>query len=84
MSANISDLLQKKYDNLIIMARKTSGDLDETKKALVTTTNMIFREGNTDMGIKHNVVNEAITPPTSKKNINTVKKQINHKHPIKK
>ena len=29
--------------------RKTSGYLDNTKKALVATTDKVFKEGNTDM-----------------------------------
>ena len=49
MSSNISDPLQKKSDNPSITVRKTSGDLDETEKALVTTTNTVAKEGNTDM-----------------------------------
>ena len=56
MSSNISDPFQKKSDNPSITVRKTSGDLDETKKALVTTTNMVVREGNTDKVTKTNVV----------------------------
>ena len=51
---------------------KTSEDLDETKKALVTTNGMVVKEGNTDTGTKTNVVKEAITPTVSKKKIHTV------------
>ena len=40
---------------------KTGGDLDETKKALVTTNGMVVKEGNTDTGTKTDVVKEAIT-----------------------
>ena len=74
MSSNISDLLQKKYDNSSITARKTSGDLDETEKVLVTTTDTVVKEGNTDMGTKHNVVKGAITPPIAKNKTNIVNK----------
>ena len=49
MSSNISDQLPKKYDNLSEEVRKTSGDLDNTEKALVTTTDTVTKEGNTDM-----------------------------------
>ena len=73
MYSNISDPLQEKSDNPSITARKTSGGLDETKKALVNTTNAVVKEGNTDMGKKPNFVKESITPPIAKK-IDTVKK----------
>ena len=49
MSYNISDPLPNKYDNPSEKVRKTSGDLDDTEKALVTTTEKFFKEGNTDM-----------------------------------
>ena len=49
MSSNISDLLPKKSDNPNEKVRKTSWYFDETEKALVTTTNTVFKEGNTDM-----------------------------------
>ena len=74
MSSNNSDPLQKKSDNPSITVRKTSGDLDETEKALVTTTDMVVKEGNTDMRSKHNMVKEAITPPIAKKKIDEVNK----------
>ena len=54
--------------------RKTSGYLEETKKLLITTTKTFFKEGNNDMVIKYNVVNEAITPPITKQKIDTVNK----------
>ena len=63
--------------------------MDETEKVLVPTTDMFAKEGHTDMvdekmKTKPNVVKEPITPPISEKNnIETVKKQINHKHSIK-
>ena len=59
---------------------KTSGYLDNTKKALVTTTDKVVKEGNTDMvdkkiKTKPNVVKEYITSPISEKNkIDTVNK----------
>ena len=49
MSSNISDPLPKKSDNPSEKVRKTSGYLDETKKALVATTDTIVKEGNNDM-----------------------------------
>ena len=48
MYYNISDLLPKKSENPSEKVRNTSGDWDETKKALVTTTDTIVKEGNTD------------------------------------
>ena len=50
MSSNISDPLPKKSDNTSERVRKTSGDLDETKKVLVTTTDMVVKEGKIYMG----------------------------------
>ena len=41
MSSNISNPLQKKYDNPSIMVRKTSGDLDERNK---TPDTLIIRK----------------------------------------
>ena len=74
MSSNISDPFPKRSYNPRIKVRKTSGDLDETEKALVTTAYTVVKEGNTDMGEKPNVVKEAITTPISKKTIDAVKK----------
>ena len=54
--------------------------MDDTKQALVTTTDSVFKEGNTDMVDKEgrskpNVVKEAITTTiSSKKIMDTVKK----------
>ena len=50
------------------------GYLDDTKKALVSTTNTFVKEGNTDMDEKKrktrtNVVKEAITPHISENNL---------------
>ena len=61
VSSNISDPLPKKSDNPSEKVRKTSGDLDDTEKALVATTYTVVKEGNTDMvnkkmKTKHNVV----------------------------
>ena len=52
--------------------RKTSGDLDDIKQALVTTTDMDVRERilkwlTKKCKSKPNVVKEAITPPISSK-----------------
>ena len=63
---DISDRLQKKSDNQIITVRETSGYLDETEKALVTNNDTVFKEVNTNMGTKPNVVKESITPPIEK------------------
>ena len=48
MSSNIIGPLPKEYDNTSEKVRKTSGDSDDTKKALVTTTITVVNEGNTD------------------------------------
>ena len=80
MSSSIIGPLPKEYDNPSEKVRKKSGDLDDTKTALVTTTDMVVKEGNTDMCDKKrgkkNVVKETITPPiTEKKDIDTVNKK---------
>ena len=49
MSSNIIETSPKKYDNPSEKVRKTSGDLDDTKKSLFTTTGTDFKEGSTDM-----------------------------------
>ena len=49
MSPNTSDPFPKKSDTPGEKVRKTSGDLDETEKALVTTTDTVVKEGNTVM-----------------------------------
>ena len=79
MSSNISDPLPKKYDNTSEKVRKKSGDLNETEKALVTTTETVVKEGNTDMvdkktKTKPNVAKESIPPTTAKKKIDIVNK----------
>ena len=54
--------------------------MDDTKQALVTTSDTVAKEGNTDMVDKEgkteqNFMEEAITPPISDKNkIDTVRK----------
>ena len=67
MSSNISNPFPKKSNNTSRTVRKTCGDLDGTKKALVTDTNPVVKEVKTDMGKKNNVVKESITPPIEKK-----------------
>ena len=49
VSSGIVDPLPKESDNPSKKVIKTSGDLDYTKNALVTTTDMVVKEGNTDM-----------------------------------
>ena len=68
MSSNISEPLQNKCDNPSEKVRKTSGDWDETEKALVTSTDTVVNEGNTEMvdkkrKTKPNVAKEATTTP---------------------
>ena len=43
MSSNISNPLPKKSDNPSKKVRKTSGYLDDTKKALVTATDTVAK-----------------------------------------
>ena len=49
MSSNIIIPLTKEFDNQSESVRKTSGYLDDTKNALVTPTDTVVKEGNTDM-----------------------------------
>ena len=48
---------------------------------MVAITKNIIKEEINDMGTKHNVVKEAITPPIAKIILTQSKKQINHNHP---
>ena len=73
MSPNTIFPLPKESDTPSEKVRKKSGYLDDTKEALVTTTDTVFREGTTDIvdkegKPKQNVAEEAITPPISKTN----------------
>ena len=52
-SSNISDPLPKKFDTPSEKFIKTSGDFDETKKALVTITDTVVKEGSTYMAEKN-------------------------------
>ena len=68
--------------------RKAIGGLYDTKNSLVTTTDTVVKEVNTDMVDKKsktepNVVKEAITPPISKKILTESTKHRYYKHPIK-
>ena len=49
MSSNIIGLLPKEYYNPNEKVRKTSGDLDGTKKSLVFTIGTVVKESKTDM-----------------------------------
>ena len=70
MPTNTIFPLTKEYDTPSEKVIKKSGDLGDTKQALVTTTDMVDKEGKT----KQKVVEEAITPPISAKQIDTVNK----------
>ena len=79
MYSNISDPLPNKYGNPSEKVRKTSGDFDETEKALVTTTDTVVKEGNTDMAEKKrkNLMwwrNPSLLLFYQKKKIDTLKK----------
>ena len=68
MSSNIIGPFPKEYDNTSEKVRKTSGDLDYTRKALVFNTDTVVKEGNNEMVDKKRktkpyVVKESITPP---------------------
>ena len=52
MSPNNIYPLPKESDTQSESVRKTSGDLDDTKQALVNTTDTVVKEGNTDMDYK--------------------------------
>ena len=47
MSSNIIGPLSKESDNPSEKFRKTSGYLDDTKKALILNTDTVVKEGNT-------------------------------------
>ena len=49
MSSNIIVPLRKESDNPSEKVGKKIGDLDDTKKALITTTDTVVKEGNTGM-----------------------------------
>ena len=49
MSSNTIYLLPKESDTRSEEVRKIGGDLDDTKQALVTTTGMVVKYGNTYM-----------------------------------
>ena len=49
MSSNIIGPLPKESDNPSENVIKTSGGLYDTKQALVTNTDTVIKEGNTDM-----------------------------------
>ena len=49
MPSNISDPFPNKSDNSSEKVIKTGGDSDETKNALITTTDMVVKERNTKM-----------------------------------
>ena len=72
MSHNAIYPLPKESDTTSEEVRKKSGDLDDTKQASVTITDMVVKECNTDMvdkegKPKQNSVEESITPPISEK-----------------
>ena len=83
MSSNISDLFSKKSDNPSESVRKTRGDLDETEKVLVTTTDMVFKEGNNDMVKILMCLREPSLLLFQKRRFTQSTKNRNHKHPIK-
>ena len=72
MSPDIICQFPKESDAPSEEVRKTSGDLDDTKQALVTTTDKVVKEVNTNMvdkegKPKQNVVEEDITLTISEK-----------------
>ena len=88
MSSNIIGPFPKESGNTSENVRETSGDLDDTKKSFVFTTETVDKEWNTDMvdknGEKPCVVKEDITPLISEKiRLTQSTEQRNHKHTIK-
>ena len=88
VSSNTIFPLPKKYDTPSEKVGGGSGYLDDTKHALVNTTDTVVKEGNNYMVYKEgkskqNFVEESITPPISEKSIDTVKKYRKHLYPIK-
>ena len=78
MSSNIIGRSPKKSDAPSEKVEKLSGDLDDIENPLVTTIDIVDKK----VKSKLNVVEGANTSPIpSKKKIDTVKKQRNHKHP---
>ena len=72
MSPNTIFPLPQESDTPSEKVRKQSGDLDDTKKALVSTTDTVAKEGNIAMVDKEgksekSVVEGAITPPIPEK-----------------
>ena len=49
MSSNIIGPFPKGSDNPSEKVRKTGGDFDDIRKALVFNTDTVFKEGNTEM-----------------------------------
>ena len=49
MSSNTIFPLPKEYDTTSEKVRKTSENLDDTKQALITTTDTVVKEGSTGM-----------------------------------
>ena len=79
VSSNIIGTLHNESDNPSEKIIKKSGDLDDTKNSLVTTTDTVVKEGNTEMvekkGKNPDVVKEFIPHTISeKKKIDTVNK----------
>ena len=89
MSSDIICPLPKEYDNPIENVRKTSGDLDDTKKALVFNTDRVVKGGNTDMvdkKIKQNLMwrgKPSLLLFQQKRRLTQSTKQSNCKHPMK-
>ena len=89
MSSNTIGPLPNKYDNPSDKVRKASEDLDDIKKALVTTIDTVVKEVTTDTVDKKGNQNlmwwEKLSLLLFHKNIRLTQstKQKNHKHPIK-
>ena len=89
MLSSISDPLPKKSDNTSEKVIKTSGDLDDTKNALVTTTDTVAKEGNTamvDKKGKQNLMRQrkpSLLLFHQKRRLTQSTKQRNHKHRTK-
>ena len=89
MSSNTIGPLSKKSDNPSKRVRKSSGDLDDMKKALVTNIDTVVKEVTTDMvdkKVEQNLMwrrNPSLLLFQQKRRFIHSTKQRNHKHQIK-
>ena len=89
MSSNTIFPFTIEHDRSSKKVRKTSGDLDDSKKALITTTDTVVKEGNLDRVDKKGKTEKMLWRNPSlllfqqKIILTQSTKQINNKYPIK-